>query len=83
MGREVGCSQMLAAVQQQNTALNSTPSQPRLSLNAIAMYGNLLYMGTCLGPDILGILGRSYEQILWADLKHLPNVETRFYYVLG
>ncbi len=75
MGREVGCSQMLAAVQQQNTALNSTPSQPRLSLNAIAMYGNLLYMGTCLG--------RSYEQILWADLKHLPNVETGLYYVLG
>ena len=25
-------------------------------------------------------LGRFYKQILWADLKHLPNVKMAFYF---
>jgi len=31
-------------------------------------------------PSMGRSLGRFYEQILWADLKHLPNVKMAFYF---
>ena len=71
MSSEVGCSQMLATVQLQTTSLQATHSQPRLTFVVMAMFGDL--------PSIGRPIGRSCEQILWADVKHHSIVKTGFY----